>query len=114
MTSRDSLDEIFVKYAGDPSWMVMSADRLGQYVEWQDVESGCVTAYLRDGREVFLHAPYQRRGKFIPFRVKITTVRGISETAGEPVWKRIRPCLLDVYGLDLQTEDDVLAAVHRE
>jgi len=104
-------EDLFVK--SDSDWRRMSPDEVGMKIEWQDAESGCVTAYTRDGREVFLHAPYQKRGNFIPIRVKIVAVRSVSETPGEPVWKRLRLYLLDAYGLDLQTEDDVLAAVRR-
>jgi len=103
--------DIFVNYDGD--WICMCPNDVGRKIEWQDAESGCVTAYTRDGREVFLHAPYQKRGNFFPMRVKIVAVRGVSETPGEPVWKRLRLYLLDAHGLDLETEDDVLAAVRR-
>jgi len=112
LTNPRKMDEdLFVKY--DSDWCRMSPDDVGQKIEWQDAESGCATAYTRDGREVFLHAPYQKRGNFIPIRVKIVAVRGVSETPGEPVWKKIQPYLLDAYGLDLQTEDEVHAAVRR-
>jgi len=89
----------------------MSPDDVGKKIEWQEAESGCARAYTRDGREVFLHAPYQSRGWWV--KVKIVVISGVSEIAGEPVWRRIQFYHCEV-GLYLETEEEVLEAVRRE
>ena len=104
-------EDLFVKC--DSDWKRISPDEVATKIEWQDAESGRVRAYTRDGREVYLHAPCQKRGVLLPVKVKIVAVLGVSDTAQEPIWKRIRPYLHDAYGLELSTEDEVLAAVRR-